>query len=89
MNEIPMNSVISVASRPGRSSVAKSALGAAVALGALTAGQAKALTLTLANSFSFEGSSYRTYLASEPITWSQARSQAQALGGGYDLVFHQ
>ena len=67
-------------------SVAKSALGAAVALGSLTAGQAQALTFTLANSFSFGGSSYRTYYADGPISWTQARTQALSLGGGYDLA---
>jgi len=67
-------------------SVAKSALGAAVALGSLAAGQAQALTFTLANSFSFGGSSYRTYYADGPISWTQARTQALSLGGGYDLA---
>jgi len=72
--------------RPIWASLVKSTLGAAVALGALTAGQAQALTFTLANSFSFGGSSYRAYIANERITWNQARSYALALGGGYDLT---
>ena len=66
--------------------IAKSALGAAVALCALTAGQAQALTIALANSFRFGASSYRTYYADQPITWTEARNQALSLGGGYDLV---
>ncbi len=57
-----------------------------MALGVLAAGQAQALTFTLANSFSFGGSSYRTYSVDEAISWTQARTFAQGLGGGYDLV---
>jgi hypothetical protein len=67
-------------------SIAKSSLGAAVVLWALTAGQAQALTIALANSFNFGGSSYRTYYADRPITWAEARNQALSLGGGYDLA---
>jgi hypothetical protein len=44
------------------------------------------LTFTLANSFSFGGSSYRTYSVDVGISWTQARTFAQGLGGGYDLV---
>jgi hypothetical protein len=66
--------------------IAKSALGAAVALWALTAGHAQALTIALANSFSFGGSSYRTYYADQAISWTEARNQALSLGGGYDLA---
>ena len=55
-------------------------------LWALTAGQAQALTIALANSFNFGGSSYRTYYADRPITWAEARNQALSLGGGYDLA---
>ena len=44
------------------------------------------MTYTLANSFSFGGSSYRTYSVDEGISWTQARTFAQGLGGGYDLV---
>ena len=57
-----------------------------MALWALTAGQAQALSITLANSFNFGGSSYRTYYADRPITWAEARDQALSLGGGYDLT---
>jgi hypothetical protein len=67
-------------------SVTKSALGTAVLLGALTAGQAQALTFTLVDSFNFGGSSYLTYYANEPISWTVARTYAQSLGGGYDLA---
>jgi len=66
--------------------VLKSAPGAVAVLGALTAGQAQALTFTLANSFSFGGSSYRTYYADQFISWTEARTYAQSLGGGYDLA---
>jgi hypothetical protein len=66
--------------------IAKSALGAAVALWALTAGHAQALTIALANSFSFGGSSYRTYYADQAISWTEARNHALSLGGGFDLV---
>ena len=44
------------------------------------------MTFTLANSFSFGGSSYRTYSVDQAISWTQARTFAQGLGGGYDLV---
>ena len=53
-----------------------------MALGGLAAGQAEALTFTLANSFSFGGSSYRTYSVDVGISWAQARTFAQGLGGG-------
>jgi hypothetical protein len=66
--------------------VSKSALGTVAVLGVLTAGQAQALTFTLANSFSFGGSSYRTYYADESISWTEARTHVQSLGGGYDLA---
>jgi len=72
--------------RPSWSTLAKSVFGAAVAIGTLNAGQAQAITFTLVNTFSFDSSSYRTYLADEAITWTQARNYALALGGGYDLV---
>ena len=55
-------------------------------LWALTAGQAQALTIALANSFNFGGSSYRTYYADQAISWTEARNQALSLGGGYDLA---
>lgn len=44
------------------------------------------MTFTVANSFGFGGSSYRTYSVDEGISWTQARTFAQGLGGGYDLV---
>jgi hypothetical protein len=66
--------------------VAKSVLRAAVALWALTAGQAQALTITLANSFNFGSSSYRIYYADQAISWTEARNQALSLGGGHDLA---
>ena len=77
---------MSITTRQVLSSIAKSSLGAAVALGGLAAGQAQALTFTLANSFSFGARSYRTYSVDEGISWTQARTFAQGLGGGYDLV---
>jgi hypothetical protein len=52
----------------------------------LGAGQAQALTISIFNSFQFGGKSYRTYLASQAITWTQARTFALGLGGGFDLV---
>lgn len=64
----------------------KSAIGAALALGVLGAGQAQALTINLYNSFTFGGSTYQTYLADQAITWTTARNYAQSLGGGYNLV---
>ena len=66
--------------------MAKSVLRAAVALWALTAGQAQALTITLANSFNFGSSSYRIYYADQAISWTEARNQALSLGGGHDLA---
>jgi hypothetical protein len=66
--------------------MAKSALLAAVTLWALTAGQAQALTITLANSFKFGSSSYGIYYADQAISWTEARNQALSLGGGHDLA---
>ena len=67
-----------------------------MALGVLGAGQAQALTISLFNSFNFGGSTYRTYLADQPISWTTARNYAigvtttgltgPALGGAWDLV---
>jgi hypothetical protein len=67
-------------------SLAKPGLGVALAMGVLTAGQAQALTISIYNLFSFGSSKYRTYLADQPISWTQARNYALSLGGGYDLV---
>ena len=67
-------------------SLDKPALGIALAIGVLTAGQAQALTVSIYNSFNFGSSKYRTYLADEPISWTQARNYALTLGGDYDLV---
>jgi hypothetical protein len=64
----------------------KPALGIALAIGVLTAGQAQALTISIYNSFNFGSSKYRTYLADQPISWTQARNYALTLGGDYDLV---
>ncbi|GDX74326.1 hypothetical protein LBMAG40_09830 [Cyanobium sp.] len=47
---------------------------------------ARALTISIYNSFSFGSSKYRTYLADQPISWTQARNHALILGGDYDLV---
>ena len=58
-----------------------------MALGGLAAGQAEALTFTLANSFSCGGSSYRTYSVDVGISWAQARTFAQGLGGGAATLF--
>jgi hypothetical protein len=57
-----------------------------VAQWAITAGQAQALTITLANSFNFGGSSYRTYYVDQAISWTEARNKALSLGGGFDLA---
>ena len=70
---------------PGKAAF-KSAIGAALAMGVLGAGQAQALTISLYNSFNFNNKQYRTYLADEPITWTAARSYAQSLEGAYDLA---
>ena len=67
-------------------SLAKPGLGVALAMGVLTAGQAQALTISIYNLFSFGSSKYRTYLADQPISWTQARNYALGQGGGYDLV---
>jgi hypothetical protein len=66
--------------------LAKPALSVALAMGVLTAGQAQALTISIYNLFSFGSSKYRTYLADQPISWTQARNYALSLGGGYELV---
>ena len=66
--------------------MAKSALLAAVTMWAITAGQAQALTITLANSFKFGSSSYGIYYADQAISWTEARNQALSLGGGHDLA---
>jgi hypothetical protein len=66
--------------------LAKPALSVALAMGVLTAGQAQALTISIYNLFSFGSSKYRTYLADQPISWTQARNYALSLGGGYDLA---
>jgi hypothetical protein len=63
----------------------KPALGVALAMGVLTAGQAQALTISIYNLFSFGSSKYRTYLADQPISWTQARNYALSLGGGLTL----
>ena len=55
-------------------------------MGVLTAGQAQALTISIYNLFSFGSSKYRTYLADQPISWTQARNYALSLGASYDLV---
>ena len=86
VTSIRVRNVMSIMTRQVLSSIAKSSLGAAVALGVLAAGQAQALTLNFANSFSFGGSSYHTLSVDEGISWALARTFAQSLGGGYDLV---
>jgi hypothetical protein len=65
--------------------LAKPGLGVALAMGVLTAGQAQALTISIYNLFSFGSSKYRTYLADQPISWTQARNYALSLGGGLTL----
>jgi hypothetical protein len=52
----------------------------------LDTGKAHSLTISIYNSFSFGSSTYRTYLADQPIRWTQARNYAFNLGGGHDLV---
>jgi hypothetical protein len=55
-------------------------------MGVLTAGQAQALTISIYNLLSFGSSKYRTNLADQPISWTQARNYALSLGGGYELI---
>jgi hypothetical protein len=68
------------------SSLTKSALLAAMAVGALAAGQSQALTISIYNSFNFGGSGYRTYLADQLIPWTTAYNYATGLGGTWNLV---
>jgi hypothetical protein len=78
------------------SSLTKSALLAAMAVGVLGAGQAEALTISLYNSFDYGNSTYRSYLADQEISWTTASNYATgvtatgltgpALGGLWNLV---
>jgi len=95
LTEIPPHSRARLRAAPGKATL-KSALGVAVAMGVLGAGQAQALTISLYNSFNFGNSTYRTYLASQPIPWTTAYEYATgvtttgltgpALGGAWNLV---
>lgn len=95
LTEIPPRAQARLRAAPGQATL-KSAFGVAVAMGVLGAGQAQALTISLYNSFNFGNSTYRTYLASQPIPWTTAYEYATgvtttgltgpALGGAWNLV---
>lgn len=95
LTEISPRSRARLRAAPGKATL-KSAFGVAVAMGVLGAGQAQALTISLYNSFNFGNSTYRTYLASQPIPWTTAYEYAigvtttgltgPALGGAWNLV---